>query len=157
MFVLGQDLALYDTFQRQIESCDKQIEAYLKTLVDSTPEPEAPLPAARSRRRTHRNEPHFDVRTTLHHLLRTDLSQIDGIGPYSALRLVSEIGKDMSRWPTAANHFTSWTTLAPQNKISGGRVLSSRTQPSGCRTAAILRMAAMSVGPYPDRARRLLP
>ncbi len=51
----------------------------------------------------------------------------------------------MSRWPTE-KHFTSWLTLAPQNKVSGGRLLSSRTQPSANRAAAILRLAAMSLG-----------
>ena len=74
-----------------------------------------------------------------------DLSQLDGIGPYNALRLLSEIGTDMTRWPTD-KHFTSWLTLAPQNKISGGRLLSSRTQPSANRAAAILRLAAMNLG-----------
>lgn len=51
----------------------------------------------------------------------------------------------MHRWPTA-HHFTSWLTLAPRNKISGGRLLSSRTQPSANRAAAILRLTAMSLG-----------
>ena len=51
----------------------------------------------------------------------------------------------MSRWPTE-KHFTSWLTLAPHNKISGGRLLSSRTLPSANRAAGILRMAAMSLG-----------
>ena len=47
-----------------------------------------------------------------HQLTGVDLSQIDGIGPYNALRLLSEIGTDMTRWPTE-KHFTSWLTLAP--------------------------------------------
>ena len=51
----------------------------------------------------------------------------------------------MSRWPTQ-KHFTSWLTLAPHNKISGGRLLSSATLPSANRAAGILRMAAMSLG-----------
>jgi len=85
------------------------------------------------------------LRTPLHHLTGADLSQIDGIGPYNALRLLAEIGTDMTRWPTD-KHFTSWLTLAPNNKISGGRLLSSRTQPSANRAAAILRLAAMSLG-----------
>jgi hypothetical protein len=50
----------------------------------------------------------------------------------------------MARWPSA-KHFTSWRTLAPKNKISGGRLLSSRTPPSANRAAAILRMAAMGL------------
>lgn len=73
-----------------------------------------------------------------------DLTQIDGIAPYSALKLISEIGTDMSWWATE-KHFTSWLTLAPKNKISGGRLLSSRTQPAANRAAAILRMAVMGL------------
>ena len=73
-----------------------------------------------------------------------DLSRIDGIGPYGALQLIAEIGTDMSRWPTA-KHFTGWMTLAPNNKISGKRLLSSRTPPSANRAAVVLRRAAMSL------------
>jgi hypothetical protein len=80
----------------------------------------------------------------LYRLANTDLSELDGIGPYTALRLISEIGTDMSRWRTD-RHFTSWLTLAPNNRISGGRLLSSKTQPSASRAAAILRMAAQSL------------
>ncbi len=74
-----------------------------------------------------------------------DLTQIHGLGPYSALRIVAECGTDMSRWPTA-KHFTSWLTLAPGSKISGGKVLSSRTRRSANRATALLRLAAVSVG-----------
>ena len=50
----------------------------------------------------------------------------------------------MSRWPTE-HHFTAWLTLAPQNRVSGGRRLSSKTQPSANRAAAVLRLAAMGL------------
>jgi len=117
-----------------------------KTRRYATASSASPLPAARRRPRTAKdNEPAFDLRTPLHQLTGVDLSQIDGIGPYNALRLLSEIGTDMTRWPTV-KHFTSWLTLAPQNRISGGRLLSSRTQPSANRAATILRMAAMALG-----------
>jgi transposase len=73
------------------------------------------------------------------------LTQIDGIAPYTALRLIAEIGTDMSRWPTY-KHFTSWLTLAPKNKVSGARLISSRTQPSANRAAYLFRMSAMVLG-----------
>jgi transposase len=145
LFILRQNLEIYDALQGHIASCDAQIEGHLRMLAASVKTPEASLPAARSRRKPRSNEPHFDVRTLLHQFSGTDLSQIDGIGSYNALRLISEIGTDMSRWPTE-HHFTSWATLAPHNKISGGRLLSSRTPPSANRAAAILRVAAMSLG-----------
>ena len=142
--MLQQNLEIYDVFQQQIASCDVAIEIHLKALAAKASPPAMPLPAPRPRRRPHDNEPRFDTRTPLHQLTGVDLSQIDGIGPHNALRLISEIGTDMSRWPTAGN-FTSWLTLAPNNKVTGGRLISSRTQPSANRAAAILRVAAMSL------------
>jgi transposase len=146
LFVLQQNLELFDVYQRQLAACDTAIEAQLARLTTTVPPPTTPLPPSRRRRSApQKNEPRLDLRTPLHQLTGTDVSQIDGIGPYNALRLLSEIGTDMSRWPTE-KHFTSWLTLAPQNKISGGRLLSSRTQPSANRAAAILRLAAMNLG-----------
>jgi transposase len=145
LFVLRQNLALYDTYQSHVAACDGQIEIQLKALAARVSSPTTPMPVARSRRNSRSHEPNFDVRTPLRRLSGVDLSQIDGIGPYNALRLISEIGTDMSRWPTE-RHFTSWLALAPNNKVSGGRLISSRTQPSANRAAMIFRMAAMSLG-----------
>jgi transposase len=145
LFALTQHLALFDIYQQQITACDAAIAAYLDTLVGQAPAPATPLPAPRRRGKARENEPRFAVREPLHRLTGVDLSQIDALGPYTALRLIGEIGTDMTRWPTE-HHFTSWLTLAPRNRISGGRLLSSRTQPSANRAASLLRLTAMSVG-----------
>jgi len=91
------------------------------------------------------NEISFDVRTALYNLVGADLTQIHGLGPYLALRMISECGTDMSRWPTA-KHFTSWLTLCPGSKISGGKKLSSHSRKSYNRVVAHLRLAATTVG-----------
>ena len=70
-----------------------------------------------------------------------DLTRIDGVEAYTALKVISEVGTDMSRWPTA-KHFASWLGLSPNNRITGGRVISSRTKASANRAAAALRLAA---------------
>jgi transposase len=146
LFALQQNLALFDACQVQLAACDHAIEAHLQRLTASRPAPPAPLPAPRVHRRHADNDPRFELRAPLHQVTGgVDLTQIDGIGPYTALKLIAEIGTDMTRWPTA-KHFTSWLTLAPQNRVSGGRLLSSHTQPSANRAAAILRMAAMTLG-----------
>ena len=143
LFALQQNLELYDACERQIAECDRVIEAHVRTLTANITPP-GPLPAARAARQ--RIEPAFEIRAMLHHLTGgVDLTQIDGIGAYTALKLVAEIGTDMRRWPSA-QHFTSWLTLAPKNKVSGGKLLSSQTQPSANRAAAIFRMAAMTLG-----------
>lgn len=144
LFVLQQNLEMYDACHAQLAACDGAIEAHLRTMTHALPDHGAPPPPGRRPRLT-RNEPHFDVRTPLHQLAGgIDLTQIDGIGSHTALKLIAEIGTDMTRWPTD-KHFTSWLTLAPNNRISGGRLLSSRTQPSANRAAVILRMAASSL------------
>ena len=138
-------MELYDFYQRQLGDCDSVVDTYLRSLAQQHSAPTSTsTQRPRSRRRT-KNEPRFEVRGLLHQLTGTDLTQIDAIGPLNALNLVSEIGTDMSRWPSE-RHFTSWLTLAPKNKVSGGRLLSSKTEPSGNRAAAILRFAALNLG-----------
>jgi transposase len=144
VFALRQHLQLYDVYQEQIRACDVQIEALLRAMASRRTAPREALHAPRTGR-CKGNAPRFEIREFLYRLTGADLTQINSIGPYSALRLVSEIGTDMSRWPTE-RHFTSWLTLAPRNKISGGKILSSKTQPSSNRAALTLRMCAMSVG-----------
>jgi len=145
LFVLSQNLELFDACQLQLAACDIAIEAHVQALTATLDAPAVPLPGARVTRKPRHNEPRFEIRTPLHQLTGVDLTRIDGIAPYTALKLVSEIGTDMRRWPSD-KHFTSWLTLAPKNRVSGGRLLSSQTQPSANRAAAILRMAAMSLG-----------
>lgn len=146
LFVLTQNLELYDACQAQMAACDRAIETHVHTLTATRTAPPTPLPAPRVTKKPRDNEPRFEIRTPLYQLTGgVDLTQIDGIAPYTALKLISEIGTDMHRWPTE-KHFTSWLTLAPKNKITGGRLISSRTQPSANRAVATLRMAAMSLG-----------
>jgi len=144
VFSLKQALELYDFYQGQVLACDERIEEVLNKLRQGAPPPQTSLPAPRQKRRQP-NAVNFDVREALHAMLGLDLTQIHGIGPYVALKLVGECGTDMSRWPTA-KHFTSWLCLAPGSKISGGKVLSSKTRRSSNRAAALLRLAAVTVG-----------
>lgn len=145
LFVLRQNFEAFEFQQRQIAHCDQAIEAQLTRLAEIRRPTAQELPAARPRCKPSKNEPRVELRSPLHRITGgADLSQLDGIGPYGALQLIAEIGTDMSRWRTE-KHFTAWLTLAPNNKISGGRLLSSKTQPSANRAAAVLRRAAMSL------------
>ena len=81
VFVLQQNLELFDVYQRQLTACDVAIEVHLAQLAAAATPPASPLPAARRRQKPRENEPRFDLRTPLHQLTGIDLSQIDGIGP----------------------------------------------------------------------------
>jgi hypothetical protein len=145
VFALRQAVELYDFYSSKVIECDREVERCLHELNEQRARPAAPLPKLRARRHS-KNEPDFQLRDALYKLVGgVDLTQIHGLGPYSALRIVAECGTDMSRWRTV-KHFTSWLTLAPGNKISGGKVLSSRTRRSANRAATLLRIAAIGVG-----------
>ena len=144
LFALKQNFAAYKFLLQQIAECDSEIEAVLTTLAAEQPPPAATLPAPRHRAIS-KHQPQFDLRSPLHRLTGgADLSQVDGISSQAALQIIAEIGTDMSRWKSE-KHFTSWLALAPNNKISGGRLLSSRTAPSANRAAVTLRRCAMSL------------
>lgn len=144
IFALTQSLELYDAYQAKMADCDRKLEAAVATLTVKASGTIAPLPKARMKGKQV-NAPSFDVRAALHGVIGVDLTQIHGLGPSLALKLVAECGTDLKAWPSA-KHFTSWLCLAPGNKISGGKLLSSRTRRSSSRAAALLRLAAVTIG-----------
>jgi transposase len=144
VFALSQAIELYDVYQTKVAACDTQIEAILKRLKKTATPPVSKLLPPKHRSRPP-NALSFDARAALHAILGVDLTQIHGLGPYLALKLVGECGTNLTAWPTA-KHFTSWLGLAPHNKISGGKVLSSKTRRTSNRAASLLRLAAVSVG-----------
>lgn len=141
LFALRQAVTMYRAYQAQIAECDRQIEEHLASLPDQS-DGQPLSPPKQNRRR--RKEPKFDARGEAHRITGVDLTLIDGIEGYTALKIISEIGTDMTPWPTV-KHFTSWLGLCPGTKRSGGKDRSSRTKPCANRAAAALRLAAMTL------------
>ena len=138
IFELTQALELYRTYQDKIAECDREIERQLGRFEDrGNGEP----PAGDAGKRSQGNAPRFDLRNHLHRMTGVDLTRIDGVDAFTALKVVGEIGTDMTRWPSA-KHFASWLGLSPNNRITGGKVISSRTKANANRAAAALRLAA---------------
>jgi transposase len=125
LFSLQQAVELYEFFQIKITDCDRRILDQLKSFDDH-------------------DEPPGSVEDALIRMSGVDLTSIDGIDTSTALKVLAEIGTDMSRWKSS-KHFASWLGLAPASKISGGKVLSSATKPSANKAAAALRMAAFTL------------
>ena len=122
-------------YQARIAECDREIEAQLERFEDrSDGEP----PAPNGKKRNQKNAPRFDVQGQLYRMTGVDLTRIDGVDGYTALKVLSEIGTDMTKWPSA-KHFASWLGLSPNNRITGGRVISSKTKPTGPRRRCVWR------------------
>lgn len=121
LFALRQAYEGWEFYQAQIAACDREIAGVLQQMAAATPPPPAPG-GDRPAKRLHHHAPEI---ADLHGLLRRitgghDLDALPALTDYSALQLLSEVGTDMSRWPTA-KHFTAWLGLAPSSRRSGKR------------------------------------
>lgn len=141
VFALKQALELYDFYDRQLRACDVELEALYDKF--DPPDGSGTEPPARTTKRR-KNQPYFDLARSLYRLTGVDLTKVDGLDAMTAQTILSEIGIDMSPWPTV-KHFTSWLRLAPNNKVTGGRVRSRRTQPTQNRASTAFRIAAQSL------------
>jgi transposase len=136
---LRSSLAMWEKHLDVIAELDTEIEAHLRVMRRTS---ELPRLSAKPRVRGKKpHDPKFDVRSALYYATGVDLTTIEGIDEIHALTLVSELGTDMTKWPTV-KHFASWLGLCPQFKKTGGKVKSSRTRLGKNRAATALRLAA---------------
>jgi len=147
VFALKQALALYDFYTAQIAECDAQMEQQYSKMLEAADSDGADLPPLGSdpKKNSHpKNAPAFDVRANIYRFTGVDLVAVTGLEESTVQTIITEIGTDMSRWPSV-KHFCSWLGLAPHNDISGGKVLRSKTLKGGNRAAQAFRIAAQSV------------
>ena len=138
LFELKQAVELFEVYQGKIAECEAEMEAYLESLTAGNDE--EPPPTGGRKRETMS----FSVRRHAFKLTGVDLFRIKGLNSETVLRIVSEVGADLRAFPTE-KHFSSWLCLSPNRRVSGGKVLSSRTRASSNRAAAAFRQAAVSV------------
>jgi len=141
LFELTQAVELFDAYSQALQRCDLKLEAMLERLSRSE---DQPGPSKRRRYSKVKNAPKFDVRTYLFRICGVDLTAIDGIDTTTALKVIAEVGPDLSRFKSA-KHFASWLGLCPGTKISGGKLLSGTTKRTANRVAQALKMAAISL------------
>jgi len=144
LFVLQQEVEMYDTYQRRIAECDEQLQKHMASFTDTVPLPPPETEPKRKKIKPAKNAPRFELRSELQRITGVDLTRIDGIDVMVAQTLVSEVGLDMSRWKTEA-HFSSWLGLCPDNRTSGDKVLKRGTRRVVNRAATALRMAAVTL------------
>jgi len=143
LFTLRQSVAAYRHYQGLLGACDVEIEQMLGEFSDAGPGAPA-LAEPDGRRKPRRNELKFNLRGHLYRIFGVDLTAVPGINAAIAHTLLAEVGRDLSAFPNAAA-FASWMGLCPDNRVSGGKVLGSRTRKVNHRLARALRLAAQSL------------
>jgi len=139
LFILQQEVEMYDTYQRRVAECDERLQKHLASFAD-TLSVRATMDKPK-RKKAAKNAPHFDLSSELQRITGVDLTRIDGINVMVSQTILSEVGLDMSRWKTEG-HFASWLGLCPDNRISGDKVLGKGTRRVVNRAATALRQAA---------------
>ena len=142
LFVLKQEQEGYEFCQKQITACDLRLHEYLTRRPDRSAGADLPEETRKSRRKKKRgNAPQIPMREGMFRMTGVDLTRIDGIDVMTAATVVSEVGWDMSKWPTES-HFVSWLRLCPDNRISGDRVIGKGRLATNNRLTVALKMAA---------------
>jgi transposase len=144
LFTLGQSLEAFRHYQELIAACDREIAQYLEGFESKVDPPSGPRSQSEGEPKAKDSEPRFDLQTHLHRIFGVDLTKIPGINVLTTQTLLAEIGPDFSRFPSGPE-LTSWLGLCPDNRVSGGRVLSVKTRKVKNRAATALRMAAQSL------------
>jgi transposase len=156
LFVLQQEVTMYDAYQQRITECDQALERQLKGFADKMADPpavgEEPSPTPhgqrragpKRRRKAGSHAPQFDLGSELQRITGVDLTRIDGIDVSVAQTVISEVGLDMSRWEDE-HHFASWLGLCPDNRITGGKVIRRGTRQVINRAATALRLSATTL------------
>ena len=158
LFELRQCYQLYCTHRQMIDDCDKEIEKQLEVQIASRNEGAIPNIPKVKRKPSGKNRVSFNLTSYLKEISGVDVTEIAGINEVSALGILSEVGTDVSKWKTE-NHFTSWLGLAPNTKISGGKVISSKIKKKKHHAGQAFRIAANSLynskSPLGDHYRRI--
>ena len=137
VFCLAQALRLFDIHQELIEAADERIEAMLMSMQARAVGELAPN---KNKGRT-KHAPGFDARSALYRWAGVDLTRIGGIDVSTALKILAELGVDLSRFPSA-KHFASWLGLCPGTRITGGKRISGTTKRIRNRVRQALKLAA---------------
>lgn len=140
----------HQQLRAQIAACDAAIEPLLTSLIPQSDDDVAAkvrgagTPHRQTATAVRKHLPAYDLPTYLALLVGEDACSLPGMGPLLLMDIITEVGSDLSKWPTE-KHFASYVTCAPKHDISGGKILSRRTRKSQQRVAVAFRQAAATV------------
>jgi hypothetical protein len=152
LFGLKQELESYEFYQKKIAECDKKITVFLKEQINTDPEKKQLKTSEKKHKKINKNAiKGIDLnQASYQYFGGVDLMSIEGMSHATILSIISEIGPEGFHKFETAKHFTSWLRLAPNNKISGGKLISSKTPKGSNRLKIALRNAANAIGNLKD-------
>lgn len=156
LFMLKQAYEEYVFYQNQIDACEEKIvEQLLKQVAIVL---DGDITNIVVKKKSKKNQFSIELQPILKEIVGVDLCKIEGISEISCLEILSEIGTDMSKWKSD-NHFSAWLNVAPNTKITGGKIISSKMQKKKNHAGQTLRMSASNLSsnksPMGDFSRKM--
>ena len=144
LFMLQQAYDGYIFYQKQVKACENKIKEILLDQASKVLEGDITSLELTRTRKPIKNQFNFNARPLLSAIVGVDLCNIEGISEAGAVELISEIGVDMGKWKSH-KHFAAWLNLAPNTKITGGKIISSKMQKKKNHAGQTLRMGASTL------------
>jgi len=158
LFMLQQAYDGYTFYQTQIKACEEKIKEQLLAQAATILEGDVSELDITIKKKPKKNQLFFDARPMLKVIAGVDLCEVEGISEISTLELLSEIGTDMSKWKSS-KHFAAWLNVAPNTKVTGGKIISSKMQRKKNHAGQTLRMSGSTLStaksPLGDYARKM--
>lgn len=152
LFALQQELDMYKIIQTKITACDTEIEKMLGKIIDQDDNKRQHYIDKKSHKRVNKNTPkNIDLNIVGYQYFEgVDLMEIEGFSHGTILHLISEVGLEGIKKFQTAKQFASWLRLAPNNKKTGGKIISSKVPKGSNRLKIALRNAANAIGNLKD-------
>lgn len=152
LFGLKQEFDSYNFFQSKIKACDKEIDKLINQQIKKSPEKAKLKTTDKPHKRTNKNAPEIKNfnQVAFQYFGGVDLMAIEGVSHATVMSIMSEVGIDGFKKFGTSKEFCSWLRLAPNNKISGGKVLSNRIPKGSNRLKIALRQSANAIGNLKD-------
>lgn len=152
LFGLKQEFKAYGFLQKQLKECDKEISRFINQLLNKFSDMKKLKTTEKPYKRQNKNAPEIKNfnQVAFQYFGGVDLLAIEGVSHATVLSIMSEIGPYGFKKFKSSKEFVSWLRLAPNNKISGGKILSSKVPKGSNRLKIALRQAANAIGNLKD-------
>jgi len=144
LLTLEQSVAGYRFYQKQMAELDQKMEGFMEAIPAKIDLREHPLPQEAKKGKRQHNAPAYDLRSHCYRAFGVDLTQVPGFDGPTIQVMLAEVGPELTKFPSGSA-FANWLMLSPNNVITGGKILSSKTRKGKSRAALALRQAAQTV------------
>ena len=149
-YELSDSYDIYQSYVKKIEACDKKIETLMRSQIIKLGKHQSEPPPLEKPKKQNKNSPKIPLeKLSWQRNDEVHLMAIKGVSHSTVLTIDSEVGLSIDKFPTA-KAFASWLRFSPNNRISGGKVLSNHVRKGSNRVATALRQAAQTIGIQKD-------